>query len=171
MMGISIIVTSSCYTWSLYYYVMPFFVSWYRVIKFVLSKYCCLSFFISIFMEHIFVSPHFQCACVFRSAICMCIYILFSFIKKPFNYPTLLIGAFNTFTSKSISDGYVLWPCFWFHSSLLFHSSSLLLLSMLVICWLFFIFIFVIYFKLMISSFWTHLNHSTFLYLSVLCIP
>ena len=59
--------------WSLDHYVMSFFDSCYSLcfkVCFVWCKYFCPGFlFISIYMEYLFPSPHFQSLCVFRSKV------------------------------------------------------------------------------------------------------
>ena len=63
---------------------------------------------VSIFMEYLFLSPHFQSVCVPRSEVGLCrqhMYGSYFYIHSA--SLCLLVGAFNPFTFKVIIDIYV----------------------------------------------------------------
>ena len=97
-------------------------------------------FWISICMEYIFPSPHYQCACVPRSEVVSCRqHVYRSCFSIHLAIMCLLVGSFNPFTFKVIIDVYVLIAILFTVLNLFlcaFFPSLPLLFSSLVIWWL-----------------------------------
>ena len=102
--------------WHFDHYVVSFLVSYnnlYFKIYFVWYEYCYSSFLlISICMEYLVPSPHFQSVCVSRSEVSLLetayIWVLFVYHLATL---CLFVGAFNPFTFKVIINMYILVNC------------------------------------------------------------